>query len=98
MQNNKSRDAGVTGKFGLEVQNEARQRLTEFCQENTPVIVNTHFQQHKRRLYTWSSPDGQLIILFSAKDGEILYSQQKQDQELIVAQIMNSLLLNSDLN
>ena len=48
---------GVTGKFGLRVQNEARQRLTEFCQENTLVIANTLFQQHKRRLYTWTSPD-----------------------------------------
>ena len=50
---------GVTGKFGLGVQNEAGQRLTEFCQEKTLVIPNTHFQQHKRRLYTWTSPDGQ---------------------------------------
>ena len=50
---------GVTGKFGLGVQNEAGQRLIEFCQENTLVIANTHFQQHKRRLYTWTSPDGQ---------------------------------------
>ena len=50
---------GVTGKFGLGVQNEARQRLVEFCQENTLVIANTVFQQHKRRLYTWKSPDGQ---------------------------------------
>ena len=50
---------GVTGKFGLEVQNEAGQRLTEFCQENALVIANTLFQQHKRRLYTWTSPDGQ---------------------------------------
>ena len=49
---------GVTGKFGLEVQNEAGQRLIEFCQENTPVIANTLFQQHKRRLYTWTLPDG----------------------------------------
>ena len=49
----------VTGKFGLGVQNEAGQRLTEFCQENTLVIANTFFQQHKRRLYTWTSPDGQ---------------------------------------
>ena len=48
---------GVTGKFG--VQNEAGQRLTEFCQENTLVIANTLFQQHKRRLYTWTSSDGQ---------------------------------------
>ena len=50
---------GVTGKFGLGVQNEAGQRLTEFCQENALVIVNTLFQQHKRRLYTWTLPDGQ---------------------------------------
>ena len=50
---------GVTGKFGLRVQNEAGQRLVEFCQENTLVIANTLFQQHKRRLYTWTSPDGQ---------------------------------------
>ena len=50
---------GVTGKFGLGVQSEAGQRLIEFCQENALVIANTLFQQHKRRLYTWSSPDGQ---------------------------------------
>ena len=50
---------GVTGKFGLGVQNEAGQSLIEFCQENTLVIANTLFQQHKRRLYTWTSPDGQ---------------------------------------
>ena len=51
--------SGVTGKFGLGVQNEAGQRLREFNQENALVIVNTHIQQHKRRLYTWTSPDGQ---------------------------------------
>ena len=50
---------GVTGKFGHGVQNEAGQRLIEFCQENALVIANTLFQQHKRRLYTWTSPDGQ---------------------------------------
>ena len=50
---------GVTGKFGLGVQNEAGQRLIEFCQENALVIANTLFQQQKRRLYTWTSPDGQ---------------------------------------
>ena len=50
---------GVTGKFGLGMRNEAGQRLIEFCQENALVIVNTLFQQHKRRLYTWISPDGQ---------------------------------------
>ena len=50
---------GVTGKFGLGMQNEAEQRLIEFCQENALVIANTLFQQHKRRFYTWTSPDGQ---------------------------------------
>ena len=50
---------GVTGKFGLGVQNEAGQRLIEFYQENTLIIANTLFQQHKRRLYTWTSSDGQ---------------------------------------
>ena len=50
---------GVTEKIGLGVLNEAGQRLTEFCLENTLVIANTLFQQHKRRLYTWTSPDGQ---------------------------------------
>ena len=51
--------SGVTCKFGLGVQNEEGARLTEFCQVNTLVIANTFFQQHKRRLYTWTSPDGQ---------------------------------------
>ena len=49
----------VTGKFGLGVQNEAGQKLIEFFQEKALDIANTHFQQHKRRLYTWTSPDGQ---------------------------------------
>ena len=49
---------GVTGKFSLEIQNEAGQRLIEFCQENALVIANTLSQQHKRRCYTWTSPDG----------------------------------------
>ena len=49
---------GVMGKFGLRVQNEVGQRLTEFCQGNTLVIVNTLFQQPKRQLYKWTSPDG----------------------------------------
>ena len=51
--------SGITGKFGLGVQNEAGKRLTEFCQENPLVIANTFFQQHKRRLSTWTLPDGQ---------------------------------------
>ena len=50
---------GVTGKFGLGVQNEARQRLIEFCQKNALVIANMLFQQHKRRFHTWTSPDSQ---------------------------------------
>ena len=74
----------------------------EFFQQNALVIANSLFQQHKRRLYTWTSPDGytkiRLIIFFAAKDGEALYSHQKQDWELTVAQIMNSLLPNSDGN
>ena len=94
---------GVIGKFGLGVQNEAGQRLTEFCQENALVIANTLFQQDKRRLYTWTSPDGQYrnkidYIFFAAKDGKALYRWQKQDLELTVAQIMNNLLQNSCLN
>ena len=50
---------GVTSKFGLGIWNETGQRLIEFCQDNTLVIANTLFQQHKRRLYSWTSPDGQ---------------------------------------
>ena len=70
---------GVTDKFGLGVQNEAGQRLTKFCQENTLIIATTLFQQHKRRLYTWTSTDGQYrnqtdYILCSQRWGEALYS------------------------
>ena len=74
---------GVTGTFGLGMQNEAWQRLKEFCQENALVIANTLFQQHRRKFYTLTSPDDnsriKLIIFFEAEDGEALYSQQKQD-------------------
>ena len=67
---------GVTGKFGLGVQNEAEQKLIEFCQQNTLVIANTLFQQHKRWLYTWASPNGQyrnqIDHVFAAEDGEAL--------------------------
>ena len=77
---------GVTGKFGLGVQNEGAQRLTEFCQGNTLVIANTLFQQHKRQLYAWTSPDSQ----HQNQTDYILHSQRwrtpihsaKQDQEL----------------
>ena len=93
--------SGVTGKFGIGVHNEAGQRLTVLPRECTGPS-NTLFQQHKRRLYTQISPDGQywnqIDYIFAAKDGEALYSQQKQDHELTVVQIMNSLLPNSDLN
>ena len=63
---------GVTGKFGLGVQNEAGQKVVEFCQENTLIIANIFFQQHKRRLYTWTSLDGQYqnqidYLLFSQR-------------------------------
>ena len=93
---------GITGKFGLGVHNEAGRMLTEFCQENTLVIANTLFQQNRRDSthghHEMVNTEIRLIIFFAAKDGEALYSQQKQDQELTVAQIMNSLLPNSDLN
>ena len=93
--------SGVTGKFGLGVQNEAGQRLIEFCQENTLVIANILFQQHKRTLHMditrWSTPKSDWLYSLQPS-GKALYSQQKHDQELTVAQIMNSLLSNSDLN
>ena len=63
--------SGVTGKFGLGVHNEAGKRLIEFCQENTLVIANTLFQQHKRRLYTWTTPDNQ----YQSQTDYILCSQ-----------------------
>ena len=72
---------GVRGKFGLGVQNEAGQKLLEFCQENSLIIANTLFQQQKRRLYTWTSPDdqhkNQIDCILCSKDGEALYSQKK---------------------
>ena len=81
---------------------QAGQRLIEFCQEHALVIANTLFQQHKRRLYTLTSPDDQgqnrIDYILSSQIGEALHSQQKQDWELTVAQIMNSLLPNSVLN
>ena len=80
---------GITGKFGLGVQNEAGQRLIEFCQENTLVIANTLSQQRKTRLYTWTSPDGQhqnqTDYILCSQRWKALYSQQKQDWELTVA-------------
>ena len=93
---------GVTGKFGLGVQNEARQRLIEFSQENTLITANNLFQQHRKNSthghHQMVNTEIRLIVFFAVKGGEALYSQQKQDQELTVAQIMNSFLPNSDLN
>ena len=94
---------GVKGKFGLGIRNEVGQRLIEFCQENAIVIANTLFPQHRENSAHGHhqmevNTEIKLIIFFAAKDGEALYSQQKQYWELIVAQIMSSLLPNSDLN
>ena len=89
---------GVTGKFGLGVQNEAGKRLTEFCQENALVIANNTREDSTHGHHWKVNTEIRLIIFFAARDGEALYSQQKQDKELTVAQIINSLLPNSDLN
>ena len=84
------------------MQNEAGQRLIEFCQENV-LVIQTPSSNNTRKDSThghhqMANTEIRLIIFFAAKDGEALYSQQKQDWELTVAQIMNSLLPNSDLN
>ena len=100
MRSRKLRDTWSNRQIWPWSTNEAGQKM-EFCQENALVIANTVFQQHRRILYSWISPAVntkiRLIIFFAAKDGEALYSLHKQDQELTVAQIMNSLLHNSDL-
>ena len=94
---------GVTGKFGLGVQKEADQRLTEFCQGNTLVIANTLFQQHKWRLYTWTSPDGQYwnqidYILCSQRWRSSIQSAKTRpeadcgsDHELLIAKFRHKL-------
>ena len=93
---------GARGKFGLGVQNEAGQRLAEFCQETTLVIANALFHQHKRRLYTWTSPDGQ-----HRNQNDYIPCSQRWRSSIQSAKIrpgadcgsdMNSLLPNSDLN
>ena len=88
---------GVMGKFGLGLQNEAGQRLIEVCEENSLVIANTLFQQHKTRLYTWTSPDGQYknqidYILCSQKWKSSIQSAKTRpgadyslDHELLIA-------------
>ena len=82
--------------------NEAGQRLIELCQENALVIAkpssNNTREDSTHGRHQIVNTKIRLIIFFAAKDGEALYSQQKQDRELTVAQIMNSLLPNSDLN
>ena len=89
-----------TGKSGLGVQNEAGQRLTEFCQENTLVLTNTLFQQHKKWFYTRTSPDGeyrnQIDYVPCSQRWRSSIQSGKRRRELTVAQIMNSLLPNSD--
>ena len=94
---------GVAGKFGLGIQNKAGQRLTEFCQENTLVVENTLFQQHKPTLRMhitrWLILKSDWLYSLQSKM-EKLYtvSKNKSAPKLTVAQIMNSLLSNSDLN
>ena len=92
----------VTGKFGLGIQNEAGQRLIEFCQENALVIANTSSNNTREDSthghHQMVSAKIRLIIFFAARDREALYSQQKQDWVMTVAQIMNSLLPNLNLN
>ena len=83
------------------MQNETGQRLIEFCQANAQVIAlssNNTREDSTHGHQEMVNTEIRLIIFFAAKDGEALDSQQKQDQELTVAQIMNSLLPNSDLN
>ena len=92
---------GVTGKFGLGIQNKSGQRLIELCQENKLVIANTLFQQHKRRLYTWTSPDGQYwnqtdYILCSQRWRSSIQSA-KTRLGAEYGSDMNSLLPNSEL-
>ena len=88
---------GVTGKFSFGVQNEAGQRLIEFCQENALVVANILFQQHNRRLYKWTSPDGQhrnqtdYILCSQRWRSSILSAKTRQgadcgsDHELLIA-------------
>ena len=93
---------GVTGKFGLGVRNEAGQRLMEFCHESTLVIINTLFQQHKRRLYTWTSPDSQhrnqIDYILCSQRWRSSIQSAKTRPGADCGSDMNSLLSNSDLN
>ena len=94
---------GVTGqKFGLGVQTEVGQRLTEFCQKNALVIANTLFQQHKRRLNTWTSPDGQhrnqIDYILCSQRWRSSIQSAKTRPGADCAYIMNSFLQNSNLS
>ena len=92
---------GVTGKFGLGIRNESGQRLIILprkCTGHSKHPLPTTQEKTLHMDITRWSTEIRLIVFFAAKDGEALYSQQKQDQELTVAQIMNSLLPNSDIN
>ena len=92
---------GVIGKFVLGVQNEAGQRLIVLPREHTGHSKHPLPTTQEKTLHMdiiMANTEIRLIIFFAAKDGEALYSQQKQDWELTVAQIMNSLMPNSDLN
>ena len=87
---------GVTGKFGLGVQNEAGQRQTEFCQKNALIIANILLQKHKRLLYTWTSPDGQhrnqIDYILCSQRWKSSIQSAKKTPEVTIAQIMISLL------
>ena len=93
---------GVTGRFDLGVQNKAGQRLIEFCQENALVIANTLFQQHKRRLYTWTSPDGQhrnqIDYILCSQRWRSSIQSSKTRQRADSGSDHELLLLNSNLN
>ena len=91
----------MTGKFGCGVQSEAGQRITQFYQENTLVIANTPFQQHKTTTHghQWTvNTEIRLIVFFVAEDGRIYIFSKNKALELTMAQIMNSLLQNAGLN
>ena len=88
----------ITGKFGLGVQNEAGQRLREHTGHSKHSLPTNTREDSTHGYHLMANTEIRLIIFFAAKDGEALHSQQKQDRELTVAQIMNSLLPNSDLN
>ena len=93
---------GVTGKFGLGIRNEAGQRLIEFCQENALIITSTLFQQHKRRLHTWTSPDGQhrnqIDYILCSQRWRSTIQSAKTRPGVDCGSDLNSLLPNSDLN